>query len=158
MTVLVYSNNSRRGAKLCEMLEASAGDHPLVTVAGIKSLSEWMRKPNFEIEAAVLLLSSRAELNSILNLQEALFTIPLLLALPDRGEETVSKGYSLRPRYVTFLDSGFEDLAAVMDRFLEREERLRPEWSLPKHGRKGPGHEPDMKLRSTRTAVKKRVS
>lgn len=129
MTVLVYSNRSRRGARLSGLLEAAVRDHTCLRITGIKSLSEWMCKPNVEIEAAVLLLFSRRELNSILKLQETLFTVPLLLALPDREEETVSKGYMLRPRYVTFLDSGFEDLAAVLVRILERAERLRPGWS-----------------------------
>ena len=35
-----------------------------------------------------------------------------------REEDTVSKGHLLRPRYLTYADGDFEDVAAVLEKIL----------------------------------------
>lgn len=42
----------------------------------------------------------------------------LILVLPDDDIETISQGHALRPRFVTYVESDFIDISAVLGKML----------------------------------------
>jgi hypothetical protein len=84
----------------------------------IESLSHRLCRPEKGLTAAVLFTTSKQELLEILSIKNLLFNVRIILVLPDREEDTITKGHSLRPRFLTYIDSDFGDIAAVLSKML----------------------------------------
>lgn len=67
----------------------------------------------------ILHAGSLADLESFLALRELLAGNKVILILPDRSRDTVDSGHSLRPRFITYNDSDFLEMAAVVRHILE---------------------------------------
>ena len=50
----------------------------------------------------------------------------LILILPDREKGTISKGHLFRPRYLTYADGDFLDVAAVLAKMIDHARSLSP--------------------------------
>ncbi|NVM57217.1 MAG: hypothetical protein HWN51_03755 [Desulfobacterales bacterium] len=70
------------------------------------------------MDIAVLLAASREELSDILSIRDLLTDIRVILVLPDRDDDTIAKGHTLRPRFFTYADSDFVEIAAVLSKML----------------------------------------
>ncbi len=86
----------------------------------IECLSKRLRRFSDNPFITVILAASRKELTDIYLINDLLNNIPIILILPDRGRDTVSKGYKLYPRFVSYIDSSFKDVAAVLGKMVER--------------------------------------
>jgi hypothetical protein len=62
----------------------------------------------------VFLVSDRRELQGLIECREWLRDSRLILVLPDEEMETVSRGHVLRPRFITYAESDFIDVSAVL--------------------------------------------
>ena len=56
------------------------------------------------------------DLTDILTICDLLSDIRVILILPDHHQETVSRGFKLFPRYVSYADSDFSDVGAVLSK------------------------------------------
>jgi len=84
----------------------------------IDSLSRRLRQPRHNLAVAVLLAASRQDLLELLSIRDLLDGIRIILVLPDRQDDTIAKGHRLYPRFLTFADSDFLDVAAVLSKML----------------------------------------
>jgi len=82
------------------------------------SLLQRLHKPLPEAVVFVLLVSGRQELMELGEYQEWLRDCRLILVLPDDDMETISRGHTLRPRFVTYAESDFIDISAVLGKML----------------------------------------
>ena len=64
---------------------------------------------------AVLVAGDREDLLDVVSVRHLLSEIPVVLVLPDRENWTTDTGYSLRPRFLTYLDSEFAEVEAVLE-------------------------------------------
>lgn len=120
MKLFFYAEgNAEAGDRLLQRIEdqVSAG-----IVEAYRSLDDFQQgllqqwgRPNI----AVLLAANEAELKRIITLGKLLADMRILLVLPDRHKETVAAGHRLRPRYLGYADSDFEDVAAVVRQMLK---------------------------------------
>lgn len=69
-------------------------------------------------DIALLLASTRQELDELLARRVLLSSLRVVLIIPDREKETISKGHLLRPRYLSFRDGDFSDVAQVLQKLL----------------------------------------
>ena len=119
MNVLLYEPvvevNNGKLHRMVENLNLECG---LEIYRTIESLSHRLCRPEKKLTAAVLLTTSKQELLDILSIKDLLFNMRIILVLPDREEDTVTKGHSLRPRFLTYIDSDFGDIAAVLSKML----------------------------------------
>lgn len=67
----------------------------------------------------ILHAGSLADLEKFVSLRELLTGNKVILILPDRNRDTVDLGHSLRPRFITYNDSDFLEMAAVIRHILE---------------------------------------
>jgi hypothetical protein len=84
----------------------------------VESLSCRLRQPGNGATIAILSTSSKADLGNILSLYDLLCDLRIILVLPDRDKDTVAKGLRLRPRFLTFADSDFNEVYAVLGKML----------------------------------------
>lgn len=84
----------------------------------IDVLSNALRQPRNSEAIAILHASSNTELPEILSLRELLWDTKIILVLPDSSTDTVAKGHSLGPRFLSYHDGNFHDIAAVLKRMI----------------------------------------
>ena len=85
----------------------------------IDTLGKRLRRPSYNIAIAVLLISSREELRSVLSIRHLFDNIKIVLILPDRKNETIVIGHKLRPRFLSYTDNDFIDVAVVLENMLK---------------------------------------
>jgi hypothetical protein len=119
MSIVLYSNESGKIAqRLQKIIKGLRPEDRMEVFQNIDLLIERLRKPRGDMNIAVLLSTNRADLLEILSIKDLFEDIRTILILPDRDDETIARGHRLRPRFITFVDSDFKDVAAVLHKML----------------------------------------
>jgi hypothetical protein len=79
-----------------------------------------LRHSRIGIRMAVLFPSNHNELARLVALKHLLFDLQIILILPNGKSRTLSHGHALRPRFISYADSDFSDVAAVSDKLAAR--------------------------------------
>ncbi len=85
----------------------------------IKDLSKRFRHPLDNPTIAVLVARTTEDLGGILSIGDLLHDVRVLLVLPDMGSETVAKGHSLHPRFLSHIEGDLTEVAAVLEKMLK---------------------------------------
>ena len=110
-------------------ISASEGIHEVVDIAALKAgievfrniedLSRRLSQPAEGPAIAVLIAGNKEDLINITCISRLLSDLPLILILPDREKNTTAMGYTLNPRFLTYADSNFAEVGAVLEKMLE---------------------------------------
>lgn len=120
MSLLLYVKDQDEAGKcLQRVIEAVLHPSQMTVFTDMGVLYRRLSKPRDGVNIAVLMASTQQDLEDFLPLADHYWGLRLILILPDRGKETISRGHSLRPRFLTFSDSNFEDVEAVLRKMLE---------------------------------------
>ncbi|MGV8059618.1 MAG: hypothetical protein AB2L12_16600 [Smithellaceae bacterium] len=123
MGILIFSTSGKEHEeRLVDLIDALPHRPALEIYHTLLELSERFRRPRDGAIIMVFLLGSREDLLSLLLIKDFFFDIPLILILPDREKETVSLGFKMLPRFVSYGDGTFEDLQSVMGNMLKQYE------------------------------------
>ncbi len=82
----------------------------------IGSLSRRLRRPSEGLSIAVLLAGNRADLAGIISIRDLFFEIPVILILPERAADITAAGFSLAPRFLTYVDGNKLEVGAVLEK------------------------------------------
>jgi len=66
----------------------------------------------------VILAPGRKILLELQDLDQMLERLRVILILPDADPQTIARGHNLRPRYLSNIQSDFQDVAAVLRKML----------------------------------------
>jgi hypothetical protein len=66
----------------------------------------------------VLLLSSRQELENLVQYADLFDDQKIILVLPDHAKETVAMGHALYPRFISYSDGDLADVAGVLRKLI----------------------------------------
>ena len=91
-------------------LEISASANDLIKVASRLAYGRGI---------AVLLINSKEDLKDVLSIKEQLMGMRIILVLPDKTSGTVSSGHRLYPLYLSYVDSDFKDVTAVLKKLMD---------------------------------------
>ncbi len=121
MAVLIWSNMKNGAlAELRKKLDSMIPKDELEVYRSIASLDLRLRQPKDNITVALLLATSKKDLKDILTLRGLLDDLRTILIIPDRKKETIARGHSLRPRYLSYADGDFDDVMAVLQTMMGR--------------------------------------
>jgi hypothetical protein len=119
MNLLFYASTAQEVTKrLQKVIEMVVPGKNRWICRDIQGLSQRLREPADGQRIVVLSPSNRQDLSSIQSIRDLLSDDPIIIILPDRKADTVSMGHSLRPRFLTYFDSDFVELAGVLDKML----------------------------------------
>jgi hypothetical protein len=125
--------------RLLGVIETVVTVRNIKTYRTIDSLSSGLRQRRNDDDIVILLASSKVELHylNLISLRNLLSDMKIIVILPDSNTDTVAKGHILRPRFLSYCDGGFQDVAAVLSRMLENMETDKKiiTTSKPKHRR-----------------------
>ena len=118
MNVIFFTSIDHSVAnRLTRVLEVHVSRKELETFRNIDIFSERLHQPLPDPVVFVLQICSREELMDILPLRELLQDRRIILVLPDSEPETVSLGHILRPRFITYGDSDYMDMSAILGKW-----------------------------------------
>jgi hypothetical protein len=120
--MIIFFSTSCRGSeeRLLRVIETVVPEEDIRIYRTIGSLSRGLRQPRNDADIAILLASSKVELEylSLISLRNLLWDMKIIVILPDSKRDTVSKGHILRPRFLSYCDGDFQDIAAVLSRMI----------------------------------------
>jgi hypothetical protein len=124
--IIVYSKATNGiGARLQEAVETILPRANVEFFHSIYRLSERLHRPALSFPIIVLLAMNREDLENIIAIQDLLFDSRIVLILPDKEDDTLALGHSLRPRFVSYRDSSFKDVGAVLGKMVNRPETIK---------------------------------
>lgn len=80
----------------------------------IGELSARLGMPLLNVKVAVLFAVTRTEIMRILLLGDLMADVKSILILADDDRDTIMKAHTLRPRYITWMDSDFRHIVNVL--------------------------------------------
>jgi len=119
----VENRNARKVFEIVQLLEKEVG---LEFYRNINLLMQRLRQPAQDLAAIVIFTANMEDLDDICSVRHLLEDIPVILVLPDNGEEYVRKGHLLRPRFLTYAESGQREIGAVLNNMLQKKRVARP--------------------------------
>jgi hypothetical protein len=123
MNIILYSSGSNeQGERLERMIALFFLKRRIEKYRDLAGLGKKLHEPYNHGDVVLLAPASKEELSHLLDLQDLLSGTRIVLVLPDRDEETVAMGHRLRPRMVSYNDSDYLDVAAVLTRMNEKRE------------------------------------
>ncbi|RKX60288.1 MAG: hypothetical protein DRP28_01560 [Thermodesulfobacteriota bacterium] len=119
MNLLFYAREEHGVCeRLQRLIEGLVSEDNIEICMTIESLSQRLRQPTYDLSIAVLLAADSQDLTELLSIRDLIWDLRLILILPDRETGTIAKGHTLRPRFLTYLDSDFADVTAVLKKML----------------------------------------
>jgi hypothetical protein len=119
MNLLLYAREPRgTGKQLEKVIEELFPENNTEIYRTIDGLSDRLRRPRYDLAVVVLLAASKQDLLDLLSIRDLLDDLRLILLLPNREKDTIAKGHTLRPRFLTYADGNFLDVAAVLSKML----------------------------------------
>lgn len=91
----------------------------------IDTLSQKLRKSLDDLTIAVLLAESQQDLLDILSIKDLLKGVRIVLILPDNNEDSIRKGHTLFPRYLTDVNSDFAWVTLVLKKMLSSSDAVK---------------------------------
>jgi hypothetical protein len=119
MRLLLYTSvNEGCGEQLHSMIEKLIPKNHMEVYRNIETFSRRLRQPDNDLPMVVLLAVSNEDLSDFLSIRDLLRDRRIILILPDRDKNTIAKGHILRPRFLSYTDSNFADVFAVLKKCL----------------------------------------
>ena len=120
MKLICYADDKTlAGDRLLKMIDDQVSTVTVETHRSLADFRQGLLQQQQKPDAAVLMAADVKELKRIITLEKLLTDMRILLILPDRNKETVSAGHRLRPRFMSYADSDFEDVVAVIKQILK---------------------------------------
>jgi hypothetical protein len=120
MPVICYNSIKNDSAqRLQKILETEALGEKMEIYKSFEGLCNRLCRINIGQNVAVILINDMTEFYQIFTIKKFLHDIRVILILPDRSAEVISAGHKLHPRFISYLDSDFNDVAVVLRRMIK---------------------------------------
>ncbi len=106
------------GERLFQLIQGMTPVQDTEIYDSIDRFSQRLRQPTGDLTIAVIVANSKEDLLNLLFIRNLLQDIRIILVLPDREKDTIEKGHRLYPRFMSYLDSNLEEVAAVLNNVL----------------------------------------
>lgn len=126
MKLILYCNEiNRYVAELLARIEASLPGHELVLCWSHRDLLHNLAVLNYDLFAAVIVASGPNDLAELRAAADPTGSPPLVLILPDREKETISRGHELRPRFLSWPEGNMDEIVAVLRKLMKKAENCK---------------------------------
>ena len=121
MNIFLYAKQMNGpGVKLRRALEVLVGTKEIEIFTTITDLAKSLYPFGNENRTVIFLASSQEELLEIFSISNLLRRLRSILVLPDRNPDTLKLGYLLEPRFISYVDSGFFEIQAMIEQMLKK--------------------------------------
>ena len=113
MSIVIYSRNHNQAYDRLRNLIQKL-DVATVGINSMENLTKEQLNLNKGSIIAVLIAADQNDLRNILSFHPQLDGIRIILVLPNSDKEEIALGAKLYPRYISYMDSDFNDVFAVL--------------------------------------------
>jgi hypothetical protein len=120
MSVVLFSESSDQSERkqLEAALKKAAARQLLEVFTKFEDFSARIRRLPIGIDVAVLSIQNDYQLTALLSLSEYLYSVRIILVLPEQNDHMVNKGHLFHPRFVAFKNSDVSNIAAVLSKMI----------------------------------------
>ncbi|MBN2419276.1 MAG: hypothetical protein JXL81_07815 [Deltaproteobacteria bacterium] len=119
MSLLYYRPPQNTAAERLQfIIETEVPDQKIEIFYSIEGFSDRLSQSSRGNCTAIILAANIHDLEHLVKLKNLLKDIRIILILPDRSEEVVSMGYKLHPRFLSYVDSEFNEVAVVLKKMI----------------------------------------
>jgi len=121
MELLFYSGkNQQSRERVLNIIRGLVPEKKIGNYTTVENLCNRLRQFRDDKMLAILMAATQEELVDVVLIHDLLVDIPIILVLPNREKETISKGTKLHPRFISYMDSDFSDIQAVLEKMVVR--------------------------------------
>ncbi len=121
MELLFYSGkNQQSRERVLNIIRGLVPEKKIGNYTTVENLCNRLRQFRDDKMLAILMAATQEELVDVILIHDLLVDIPIILVLPNREKETISKGTKLLPRFIGYMDSDFSDIQAVLEKMVVR--------------------------------------
>lgn len=120
MDIILYSPSNSTGDRLLSEVETVVPVNRIMIFRDIEAFINKILYPVNMHTVIVIFASTKDELMHIVSFKQMFSDHRIILILPNRSDQVISAGHALYPRFLSFADSNFKDIAAVLKKMKER--------------------------------------
>lgn len=115
MGILLYADDMLEyGMRLREKIEKIPGAGQLEVCKDICRLKEFLLRGREKVRIGILCIRDEHDLDRLVPMQSFFNNIFIILILPYSDDGIIAKGHKLKPRFFSYADSEFDDVADVL--------------------------------------------
>jgi len=114
------SEDKRKCKNLESVLKPVVVERPLEVFTKFEDFAMRIRRLPRDVDVAVLWVRSDRQLTALLYLAEYLEGARIILILNNRDQGMTRKAHLLHPRFLTYIDDDFSNIAAVLSKMLQK--------------------------------------
>ena len=128
MHLIVYKKTAdTEAAELQLVFEPIVGKNSIEIYNSAKALRRRIVKFSIRDGVVILIAQKRDDLTELLPIIDLFRRVRIVLILPDRKPETIKIGYKLEPRFLSFIDKGYEEIRAVIKKMVVKQVLVKDE-------------------------------
>ena len=112
------SGKNRSQERLLKAIRMVVKREKLEIYRTMNKLMQRLRQPKNDLEIAILLAESDQTIEEIFAIRDYLDGLRIILILPNREADMISKARMLYPRFLDYVDSDFSDVCAVLEKMI----------------------------------------
>ena len=120
LKILIYASDGEQRKKLLSAINPYSSQFTLVTLGDFDDLDIRLRHEATGEMWLVLVTGNLVELGRLTGMRELIRNNKSILVLPDQTPETVSMGHTLYPRFISYLDSDYNDIGSVLGEVIRK--------------------------------------
>ena len=101
------------------LVEVAVPNKEFEICRSIEELSKRLRMPFSKVKVAVLFAISPEEIKGILSIGDLIRDVKTILILADQDMDKIMQAHTLRPRYITSLDTDFNNVPTILKRMVK---------------------------------------
>ena len=119
--IIIFSTKKNRaGESINQVVNSVTSERPKKVYTSISKLAHRLQNQMDHNTIGIFLTSDQDELSGLTSIQHLFRSIRVILVVPDREHHTISKGFSLKPRYLSYADGDLSDVAVIMSKMVGR--------------------------------------
>jgi len=116
MTVLLFANDFLKYSKyLRQKLEIINDYGQLIECNKISRLSEHLQYKTEDTQIGIFCVEHEYDLDRLFTIQNLLESVFVIIILPHIDDNMIAKSHRLRPRFISYPETNFEDVIAVLN-------------------------------------------
>ena len=112
------SGKNRSQERLLKAIRMVVKREKLEIYRTMNKLMQRLRQPKNDLEIAILFAESDQTIEEIFAIRDYLDGLRIILILPNREADMISKARMLYPRFLDYVDSDFSDVCAVLEKMI----------------------------------------
>jgi hypothetical protein len=118
-SIIYIPSENDHERRFLALLEMTIPNKKFEICHSIGEMSARLGMPFSNVKVAVLFALSRAEIMRVMSLGNLMDDVKSILILEDDDRDMIMKAHTLRPRYITWLDSDFSNVVSVLKNMVD---------------------------------------